>query len=405
MTKLRALLPFVAFFAMCLAPREAKAVNDPHRGWYAIETPHFRITYHSGIEPIAQHIASLAEQIQTDMVAHVGWDPREKTEIVLTDDSEVANGSAGALPYNALHLLVTAPEDMSPLGDVDDWSYELVTHEYTHILHTDLITGIPALVNAIVGKTLAPNQTQPRWILEGLAVYHESARTSGGRLRNSMWDMFMRADVLEDNIASIDQISHIVRRWPQGNLYYQYGSFFTKWVSDTYGEESLRKAAADYGKQLIPWGFNRSIRRATGETYVEMYPKWIASMKQDYAQQAEEVRKKGIREGTRITTTDRSLDIRVGFRRTRGRSTRASSSTTATTRTTARACMPSISPAGRATSSRAPAPNRSRASSPTAACSSTRCRTVGTPTSTATSNASPPARRARTATKTANGRA
>ena len=30
-----------------------------------------------------------------------------------------ANGSAGALPYNAVHLYVTAPDDLSPLGDVD----------------------------------------------------------------------------------------------------------------------------------------------------------------------------------------------------------------------------------------------------------------------------------------------
>ena len=85
----------------------------------------------------------------------MGWDPSEKTEIVLADQTDSANGSASALPYNAIHLNVTAPDDMSPLGDVDDWYLELVTHEYTHILHTDHITGIPAVVNKILGKTFA----------------------------------------------------------------------------------------------------------------------------------------------------------------------------------------------------------------------------------------------------------
>ena len=122
------------------------------------------------------------------------------------------------------------PEDMSPLGDVDDWYLELVTHEYTHILHTDHIRGLPALINAVLGKTLAPNQVQPRWILEGLGVYMESARTSAGRLRNSQWDMFMRTDVIGDNVATLDQLSNSVRRWPQGNLYYLYGSYFTTWI-------------------------------------------------------------------------------------------------------------------------------------------------------------------------------
>lgn len=279
----------------------ARAGSDPALRWRVLETTHFRVTYYVGIEPVAQHVANVAEGIYAGMSLAVGWTPGQRTEILLSDGSESANGSAGALPYNAIRLLVTAPEDMSPLGDVDDWYLELVTHEYTHILHTDHIHGLPALVNAVLGKTLAPNQVQPRWILEGLGVFEESARTSAGRLRNSQWDMFMRADVLGDNIATIDQVSNNVRRWPQGNLYYLYGSYFIQWIAQTYGEDALRKMAADYGKQIIPWGFNRSIRRATGKTFVEMYPAWIEAMKVRYEAQAAGVRAKGIREGVQLT--------------------------------------------------------------------------------------------------------
>ena len=288
-------------FVLGAQPTPARAASDPSLRWYTIHTAHFRITYHSGLEQLGQHVATIAEGIYGNMSGAVGWTPSDVTDIALIDSSESANGSAGALPYNAIRLLVTAPEDMSPLGDVDDWYLELVTHEYTHILHTDHIRGLPAIVNAVLGKTLAPNQVQPRWILEGLGVYEESARTSAGRLRNSQWDMFMRADVLGDNIASIDQLSNIVRRWPQGNLYYLYGSYFTEWIAKKYGEEALRKMADDYGKQIIPWGFNRSIRRATGQTFVEMYPQWIASMKERYDAQAAAIRSEGLREGTRLT--------------------------------------------------------------------------------------------------------
>ena len=89
--------------------------------------------------------ATLAESIHARLVPAVGWAPSEKTEILLSDQTDSANGSATALPYDAVRLNVTAPDDMSPLGDVDDWYLELVTHEYTHILHTDHIEGIPAL--------------------------------------------------------------------------------------------------------------------------------------------------------------------------------------------------------------------------------------------------------------------
>ena len=260
----------------------ARRVAIRRCGFYTLETQHFRITYHTGLEDVAQHVASTCRE---HLRAHdrARWDTtprRDKTEIVLTDSAESANGSATALPYNAIRLLVTAPEDMSPLGDVDDWYLELVTHEYTHILHTDHIRGIPALVNAVLGKTLAPNQVQPRWILEGLGVYQESARTSAGRLRNSQWDMFMRADVLEDNVATLDQISNIVRRWPQGNLFYLYGSLLHRVDrARRTARQRSRNVSHDYGGQLIPWGIQRSIRRATGKTYDELYPLWIDSMK------------------------------------------------------------------------------------------------------------------------------
>ncbi len=282
-------------------PRPGFAAFDPTLRFYTLETEHFRVTYHTGLEEVAQHVASTCESIHGHMGEVMGYSPKEKTEVVLIDSAESANGSATALPYNAIRLLVTAPEDFSPLGDVDDWHLALVTHEYTHVLHTDHIRGIPALVNAILGKTLSPNQVQPRWILEGYGVYQESAQTSGGRLRNSMWDMFMRTDVLENNLASLDQISNVVRRWPQGNLFYLYGSYFIEWIAETYGDDTLRRVSRDYGTQLIPWGIQRTIRRATGRTYDELWPSWIQSLERRYRPQVDAVKKQGLRQGTRLT--------------------------------------------------------------------------------------------------------
>jgi Tol biopolymer transport system component len=296
------LLFVLTVFVLIAVPRtSAHAAFDPTLRFYTLETDHFRVTYHTGLEEVAQHVASTCESIQGHMAQAMGHTPKAKTEILLIDSAESANGSASSLPYNAIRLLVTAPEDFSPLGDVDDWYLELVTHEYTHILHTDHIRGIPALVNAVLGKTIAPNQIQPRWILEGYGVFQESARTSAGRIRNSMWDMFMRTDVLEHNVATLDQMSNVVRRWPQGNLFYLYGSYFIDWIADTYGEDALRRVSRDYGGQLIPWGIQRTIRRATGRTYDELFPSWIASLERRYGAQADAAKRQGLREGVRLT--------------------------------------------------------------------------------------------------------
>jgi hypothetical protein len=295
--------------ALLAAGAPARAANDPKLLWKSFETQHFRITYYSTEDEVAARVGDLAESIYTRLVPAVGWPPGEaRAEILLTDQTDAANGSATALPYDAVRLNVTAPDDMSPLGDVDDWYLELVTHEYTHILHTDHIQGIPALVNRILGKRLAPNQAQPHWLLEGLAVFEESARTSGGRLRSSMWNMWMRADVLEGATATLDVFSNTPRRWPQGNIWYLYGSFFLQWIAETYGERAIRAMIDDYAYQIIPYAINRSIRRATGRTFEELYPAWIDSLQRSFGAEAAAIRDRGLREGVRLTHTGNTYE-------------------------------------------------------------------------------------------------
>jgi len=302
--RVRPLLVAVAL-AVCalLLVRDASALGDPGLVWETHTTEHFAVHAHTGLRPIAKRVAEVAEHVHRTLSPELGWAPRERTQIVLTDDTDFANGSATALPYNTVRLFVTAPDDLSPLNDYDDWLLELVTHEYTHILHTDHITGLPAIYNAIVGKTYSPNQMQPRWILEGLAVVEESRFTSGGRIRSSIFDMYLRADVLEDNVAPIDQVSHSPRRWPQGNLWYLYGSHFLQYIAEIYGHEALRAVAADYSDEVIPYGINRAIHRQTGRTYVELYDGWIAWMKKRYGAQMAAVIKRGLREGLRVTSS------------------------------------------------------------------------------------------------------
>jgi WD40-like Beta Propeller Repeat len=293
--------------AISLAAPAAEAAGDPQLDWWTVHTKHFHVHYARGLEPVADRVAALAETIHERLTVFLGYEPKSYTEIVLTDDTDSANGSATALPYNTIRLFVTAPDDLSPLGDYDDWYLELLTHEYTHIVHTDNISGVPAIVNAVLGKTYSPNQAQPRWILEGLAVVSESQHTSAGRIRSSLWDMYLRADVLDDRIAGIDQFSSNAYRYPQGNLWYIYGSRFLRWITDVYGPDTMRAVSADYGATLVPWGINRAIRRVTGKTYVELFEGFKDYIRRRYADQMREVDKRGLREGVQITHHGRTV--------------------------------------------------------------------------------------------------
>ncbi len=113
--------------------------------------------------------------------------------------------------------------------------------------------------------------------------------------------MYLRADVLEDNLARLDQISHSPRRWPSGNLWYLYGSKFIDYILKTYGDSTYAAVATDYGARIVPWSINRSIRRVTGRTYPQLYRGWERSLKRKYGAQIAIVKKRGLREGTRLT--------------------------------------------------------------------------------------------------------
>jgi hypothetical protein len=277
------------------------AAGDPDLDWWTIETTHFRVHHPSTLEPMATRVAALMETVHDRLSVALGYSPKGVTEVVITDDTDSANGSANPVPFNTIRLFVAAPEDLSALGDYDDWLLDLVTHEYTHILHTDNVSGIPAIVNAVAGKILTPNQFQPRWIIEGLAVLNETEHSSAGRLRSSLFDMYLRADVLADRIARLDQMSSSPIRWPQGNIWYLYGSRFLGWISDVYGSNTMRAVSADFGASLAPWGINRAIRRVTGRTYEELYEGFKDYLRRRYAAQMRDVERRGLREGTRLT--------------------------------------------------------------------------------------------------------
>ncbi len=296
-----------AWLAALLVPESAHA-GDPYLEWYTLETPHFRVHYHGGLEELAQRTGTWAERLHRVLNPELGWDPKEYVHIALTDTSELANGSATPLPYNTIRLFVTAPDDMSALSDYDDWLGMLLTHEYTHILQLDHTEGVSAAFNAIFGKVWVPNTDQPRFITEGLAVVMESAHTTGGRMRSTQFDMMLRADTLEGHLARLDQVSNPAIRWPSENLWYLYGSHFMGWVHDVYGQDVARAISQDYAYSVIPYGINRSIRRATGRTYEELYEGWKGHLRARYEAQASSVRARGLREGKRLTTSGRRTE-------------------------------------------------------------------------------------------------
>ena len=296
-------LALLAFAAFVFAPRSARA-GDPYIAWYTLKSPHFHVHYHAGLESVAQKAASVAEDVYSRLVPALGWKPKEITEIVLTDDANNANGFASTLPYSRITLFVTAPNDMSGLGDYDDWLTELITHEYTHIVHTDNVSGAPASSIPSSG---------PRCTKSGSAeLDHRGHRgCDGNRAHDRRPPAFepVRHDASrgrargQHRAARSDQQRAV--SLAERNLWYLYGAHFVAWIASIYGPDIYSAVAADYGAQLIPFGVNRAIRRATGRTYEELYAGFVADLERQVAAEAVAIERIGRREGRRLTFAGR----------------------------------------------------------------------------------------------------
>ncbi len=298
--------PFRVFQWFCLtlgllvAAPLARA-GDFGQVWKTIETAHFTISYYQPLDAVARRVAVVAERAHAVLAPALDHEPEEKCQIVVIDETESSNGFASVLPRNAITLYAAAPSGQSSLSDYDDYLFALVAHEYTHILHLDSIAGLPRLVNKVVGKTWAPNQVQPRWVIEGIATYEESKRTSAGRLRNAIFDADLRVQTLGGALIRLDGMSNGPRAWPHGNVAYEYGSHFLTYVFDRYGDDKLRELSWYYGSNPIPWALNRAIEDTVGRTFVTLDREWRDYLDDKYAMELEAIERRGRREGRRLT--------------------------------------------------------------------------------------------------------
>ncbi len=291
---------WVLFLVVWVGARTAYA-GDPYLAWHTIETPHFRVHYHTGLEALAQRTATLAEQLDFELSTWLGNPDREPTELVLTDTSDDANGYTSVLPYSSVTLLVAAPDDMSLLGDTDDWPAMLTAHEMTHVVHTDNVAGLPALVRTLLGKLTAPNHLMPRWLIEGLAVMAETRLSSGGRLRSTQAEMFLRANVIENRLPTLDQISGLPSDWPGATVWYLHGGKFLEFVESLYGPSVFAVISAETSDDVMPFAVGRAFYHATGRTVEELYRAYQERLKRRVAEQLARVNARGIREGRRLT--------------------------------------------------------------------------------------------------------
>ena len=299
----RAALPF---FLLLTVNAFGASAYPPKLRWQSLTTEHFYVHFHQEEEALARRAAAYAERAHERLTPLIGWTPRERTHLILTDHVDVSNGSATPFPSNRIEIYVSAPgaDPSSAIEYYDNWLNLVITHEYAHILHLDQARGFSAVMRKAFGRNpvLAfPNEWSPLWLIEGLATLAESEVTDTGRLKGTFVDMVLRTAAVENRFASEAQASGLGSQWPVGHNRYFYGAKFLSWLATTKGADKLTRYLAEYSSN-IPFRVNATAKDVYGTSMKLLWRQWSEDQQRAYRAERDQLAAAGLTERRKLTT-------------------------------------------------------------------------------------------------------
>lgn len=244
---------------------------SPSDEYLVIDTPHFRIMHNAEQQKLGEHYAVQLERAFSFLDPKFSHRP-EKTVVVILDATDSSNGYATPVPYPHMVLYPVLPVTQEALGEASEWSLELATHEYTHVLSFYPATGFMGVLRSIFGSVVAPNALMPRWWLEGVAVYAESTVTGkGGRLRSLYQEGTLRSMTEAKTLFSYDmgEINEILPDWPAARPYL-FGSIFWASALEKKSDSAMRDLTAAQSSR-VPYFIESPAKKYLGMKYTPFY--------------------------------------------------------------------------------------------------------------------------------------
>jgi len=281
------------FLVQALAADGQTLPSAPYgNNWRFLESEHFKVLYHNGCGALARRTAVTAEVAHRRLTRFLAWQPKGRTRIVILDNTDQPNAMALVFPRNTI-VLHPSPPAGEPLNYVD-WLYELLLHEYTHILQADMAAGFMGSLRSIFGRVVLPNALQPMNQLEGLAVYSESRFSSMGRNNSALTEGTLRSVALGGDWPGIDRAGAFNSRWPW-DAPYLFGGKFTQHLADSFGESSLSKYNLEHAELILPFMQNRPARKVFGKSLPQLWGEWSRGAIEGYRAGADASPRTGLR--------------------------------------------------------------------------------------------------------------
>ena len=295
----------------------AVAQNHPELDWKVLDTTHFSILYHQGLDEAAARTAEVAEAAYGPVTALYNYEPSGRVRIILKDYDDYANGAA-LFFLDTIEIWTTALDHDFELRGTSDWLSNVVTHEFVHIIslgaarkgpqripaaylqylgyqreknRPDILIGYPDIISSYP----IPTTVLPMWFAEGIAQYQVDAA------RHDRWDshrdMALRTAVLNDQLLSLDEMGVFEKRGFGNEFVYDHGYGLARHIAQTYGDEALPRIC----EALSAWTsltIEAAIERALDVPAEVVYEAWRDSMRSRYESQVEALGE--LHEGTEL---------------------------------------------------------------------------------------------------------
>ncbi|WP_413944013.1 hypothetical protein [Bdellovibrio sp. HCB-162] len=270
-------LVYLLWSAIFLFSLSVKAQLEvpPELEWKTLTTPHFQIIFNARQQDLGLLYAEKLEKAYYELRSYFHTLP-ETTVVIINDKTDVTNGYATRIPYPHIMAYPVLPGPEESLADTGDWAFELLAHEYTHILNFEPANGIMKPLRSIFGNIIAPNILLPNWWKEGLAVEMETRLGNHGRLRSFYQDATIRAMVEDGTLNSYDiaEANEVIPTWPEGMRPYLFGSLMWSQMLADKGSALAGTLNERHGGR-VPYFIETPAREHIGKSYPSEYDRML----------------------------------------------------------------------------------------------------------------------------------
>ncbi len=220
--------------------------------WTTIETEHFRIHHHQGIEGIAREGASMAEQVRPVLLQQMDLEDIPIIDIIFTTEDEIMNGFA---LWTYTTFIWVDQNDAAIWLEDEKWLYQVLAHELQHIVFFHRVkTWLPEPWSFLFSKI-------PGWVVEGLAEYETE------RWRPYRADISHKFHVLKNKMDEMD---------PHHDGY----SKLLYW-SERFGDSTIVKTLSERNKFGL-FRFKNAFKKHTGISVGQFNEDWRRHMNTYY---------------------------------------------------------------------------------------------------------------------------